>query len=587
MLNKLSFNKRLTLYLVLVFVVFSVLIVLLQYKRESDFRTRQLENTLDNITEMTNKYIVNKRINQTGAYFQIDSLKSILPETNIRISVIDASGIVNYDSEVGALDEMENHLKRPELQLALRNEFGSNIRMSATTGFSYYYYSKYYGAYYIRTAALYDVKIQDFLKAEKVFIFYLITISLLSVLVLILIMNRISQTLVRLKDFAIAISRGNKVEAVHFPEGELGVVSSEIVKIYNQLTEAKDSLSIEKNKLFGHLDALNEGVAFFSGKKEKIFSNNHFIHFLNHISKKTTISASDVFNVADFIEINQFIDHQLEKEDEINIHNLPQHHIEIFKNNKYFEISCIFFEDENFEIVIKDISKLEKRKIMKQQMTSNISHELKTPAATIQAYLETVLNNDLKDKKKSYFIEKAYAQTKKLTALLEDLSTLNNIEETNSNFVFDQLDIVEILDEVKESLQLKLETHQVKIKLHLPEKLSMNGNRTLLYSVFYNLFDNAIKYGGEGFSIIVDNYMDENGYLHFSVANTGNEIEEQHLPRIFERFYRVDSGRSRKTGGTGLGLAIVKNAIQLHGGSISARKYNKGGLEFLFSLAKN
>lgn len=587
MFKKLSFNQRLTIYLFIIFIVFSTLIVLLQFNREMEFRARQLENTMDNITELTHKYIISKHIFENQDFNKIDSLESILPVSNIRITLIDARGVVRYDTEVKDLSTMENHLKRPELQLALRNDFGSNIRSSATTGHNYYYYSKYYGDYYIRSAALYNVEIRDFLKAEKLFIFYVISICLITGIILLLITRRLSKTIIKLKDFAIAISRGNRVEEVEFPSGELGIVSREIVKIYNKLNEARDSISVEKSKLFNHLHALNEGVAFFSSEKEKLFTNNHFIHFLNHISEKSTISAEEVFKVKEFSPILKFIDSQLKKLDEITPNNLPQHQIEVFKNNKYFVISCIFFEDRNFEIVIKDISKPEKMRLLKQQMTSNIDHELKTPAATILGYLETLENNNLDDKKKQYFIGKAYAQAQKLSDLLEDLSTLNRIEETKGHFAFEKVNINEIIADVEDHLQLKMEKKNIHSILTLPENLSINGNKSLLFSVFYNLYDNAIKYGGENVSIILNNYMDENDTLHFSFANTGNDIEEKHLSRIFERFYRVDSGRSRKTGGTGLGLAIVKNAIQLHGGEISARKYKEGGLEFLFTLAKN
>ena len=104
--------------------------------------------------------------------------------------------------------------------------------------------------------------------------------------------------------------------------------------------------------------------------------------------------------------------------------------------------------------------------------------------------------------------------------------------------------------------------------------------------MFYNLFDNVIKYGGENIDLNISNYLDDDDNFYFSFFNTGNDIDEKHLSRIFERFYRVDTGRSRKTGGTGLGLAIVKNAIQLHNGEITARNYKDGGVEFLFTLGK-
>jgi signal transduction histidine kinase len=133
---------------------------------------------------------------------------------------------------------------------------------------------------------------------------------------------------------------------------------------------------------------------------------------------------------------------------------------------------------------------------------------------------------------------------------------------------------------------LKLDEHRIQVHVDLSGKLELNGNKSLLFSIFYNLFDNVIKYGGENSEIYLSNFLKDKKNYYFSFANTGNDVDEKHLTRIFERFYRIDDGRSRKTGGTGLGLAIVKNAIQLHHGEISARKYKEGGLEFLFSLAR-
>jgi signal transduction histidine kinase len=185
------------------------------------------------------------------------------------------------------------------------------------------------------------------------------------------------------------------------------------------------------------------------------------------------------------------------------------------------------------------------------------------------------------------FIKRAYAQTERLSQLIEDISSLNKIEEAGESYHFEKLKISIIVDEVVQHLQMKLEELQIRVNIDLPGKLVVNGNSSLLFSVFYNLFENAIRYGGEHFDIYLTNYLQDQDYYYFSFANTGNPIDESHLTRIFERFYRIDDGRSRNTGGTGLGLAIVKNAIELHNGKITARVYKEGrGVEFLFSLKK-
>jgi two-component system OmpR family sensor kinase/two-component system phosphate regulon sensor histidine kinase PhoR len=327
-------------------------------------------------------------------------------------------------------------------------------------------------------------------------------------------------------------------------------------------------------------------VAFFTPEKKRVLTNNQFIQNLNLISDTSTISAEKIFEIAALEPIVRFIDKQLEKPSGYQASDHPIAEVNLQRENRYFNVKCVFFQDNSFEIVIADTTKLEKRKLIKQQMTSNISHELKTPVATVMGYLETLEQNNLEAEKQKYFIEKAYAQAKRLSDLIEDISTLNKIEEAEDQYAFEPINIRRITLEVVENMQQKLDKNKVELHIDLPEMLIVNGNQSLLFSVFYNLFDNVIKYGGTGIKINLTKYLEDDKFFYFSFSNTGSEIDEKHLSRIFERFYRVDDGRSRKTGGTGLGLAIVKNAIMLHGGSISAKQDKEKGLEFLFSLKK-
>jgi signal transduction histidine kinase len=587
MFKKLILRKKLFIYFSVIFAVFTILVLIFQYEREKDFRKKQLENTFDNITEITHKFIKSNKLTDTGNFNLLDSLMTIIPRLNIRITVISPKGVVIYDSEMSDYEEMENHLHRPEVQASTAADFGTNIRKSATTGSSYYYYVKFYPDYYVRTAALYNIEIKDFMQINKLFIIYLIFLFVLLLFIFFFITKNLGETITKLKDFVVRLSSGEDIkESIKFPSDEFGSISSQIIAIYNKLNIAKDEILVEKNKLFSHLNALNEGIAFFSSDKKKILTNNHFIQFLNLISEKSNISADKIFEVKEFKPIIKFIDKQLKSDVLIKDYNLPQIEIDLFKNDKYFNIQCVIFQDKSFEIVIKETTKLEKRKLIKQQMTSNIAHELKTPVATVMGYLETLQNNNVTKEKQKYFIDKAFAQSKRLSELIEDISLLNKIEETKERFIFESVNIDEILTEVNENLKLRLDKKNIRVHIQFANPIILNGNKSLLFSVFYNLFDNAIKYGGENIDINISNYLDDNDNFYFSFSNTGNDIDEKHLSRIFERFYRVDTGRSRKTGGTGLGLAIVKNAIQLHNGEITARNYKNGGVEFLFTMEK-
>ena len=195
-------------------------------------------------------------------------------------------------------------------------------------------------------------------------------------------------------------------------------------------------------------------------------------------------------------------------------------------------------------------------------------------------------NPNIDKEKQQYFIERASKQAERLHLLLNDISLLNNIEDAGELFEIKQVHIKSIVSDVVENLESRMAAKNIKCKLNIDKDVVVNGNDSLLSSVFQNLLENSINYAGENVKIEIRNYLEDTKFHYFSYSDTGRGIPEEHLNRIFERFYRVDSGRTRELGGTGLGLSIVKNAIQLHKGNISARNKPEGGVEFLFSLAK-
>ncbi|MFZ0473009.1 MAG: HAMP domain-containing sensor histidine kinase, partial [Bacteroidales bacterium] len=218
---------------------------------------------------------------------------------------------------------------------------------------------------------------------------------------------------------------------------------------------------------------------------------------------------------------------------------------------------------------------------------SNIAHELKTPIASVRGYLETLMENkDLDEEKKQYFLDKALAQSARLTDLINDIVTLNKLDETGSSFPFEEVDVVGVVKEVRDNLTTSISRKKIRVDIDIDPETKVTANRSLVVSVFQNLMENAVTYAGENVTVTVRSLPGEQGYQRFSFADDGIGIPEEHQPRIFERFYRIDDGRSRKSGGTGLGLAIVKNAILLHKGEISLRTRPGGGTEFIFSLPK-
>jgi two-component system phosphate regulon sensor histidine kinase PhoR len=587
MISKFSYKNKLFLYFFIVFILFIVLVTLFQYRREKEYRIKELESKLNTYTELVNSYIIQNNIYENDNFRLLDSLTRFIPDRNIRITVIKYDGKVLYDSFVRDYFKMENHINRPEVQMAMHSEYGHKIRRSATTKKEYYYYARFFNRYFIRTAIIYNINVKDFLKAESLFLFFIIVLFFIIWTSLAYVSDRLGKSISQLKDFSLKASRNEIIDKeLSFPKNELGVISEQIIQIYNNLKNTKDELTTEKERLIRHLNVLQEGIAIFSPQKKKLLANNHFIQYINIISEKPIILPEHIFEIKEFKNINYFIDKQIIN-NKLESEGIPESiDVTINKDNKSFAVKCIVFNDKSFEIMISDISKLEKRKRIKQEMTNNIAHELKTPVSSIMGYLETLLNSNIEPSKKDYFIERAHQQAGRLSNLINDISLLTKIEEAGNLYNIELLKIREIVENVVDDVQLKLKEKKIDVHLTIDKKTIIRGNQILIYSIFRNLIDNTINYAGTNLVVNIDTFFEDNDYYYFLYSDNGIGIPEEYLPRIFERFYRIDKGRSRKQGGTGLGLSIVKNAVIFHKGEISVKSKLKKGVEFIFSLSK-
>jgi len=584
MTNPMSFRRRLFLYYFGIFLLFTVLILAFQYHREKDIKIAALDNRLNDIAQLTDNYIKVNSLNVTGNYHLIDSIFNLIPVPDLRITILAIDGKVLYDSSVDNWPAMENHLDRPEVGKSLYSPYGTAIRHSESTGKDYYYFSRYFNTHYIRIAEEYNINIKGFLKRETTFLVFMVIIFAGIWALLAAVTKRMGKSITMLRDFAARMRRGEGNDpSIIFPKNEIGEIGKEIVRIYNNLALNTAELSLQKEKLIRHLHVLNEGVAFFTPERTVTLSNSHFMVFLNTITGELSLTPEGFLDHPEFARIKAFLNSNLETG--AGKQENPSTEMRIEKGGKYFSVRCILFNDESFEVVITDITSTEQNKAMRQQMTSNIAHELKTPIASVRGYLETlIVNKDLDEHKRSHFLEKALGQSARLTDLINDIVTLNKLDETGTYFPFDEVDIADVVKEVCDNLMADIRSKQIKLDNAIEPGTMVNGNRSLIVSVFQNLLENVIAYAGEKVTVTVRTLPGEPGFRAFSFADNGVGIPAEHQERIFERFYRIDDGRSRKNGGTGLGLAIVKNAVLLHRGEISVRTRPGGGAEFIFSL---
>lgn len=223
---------------------------------------------------------------------------------------------------------------------------------------------------------------------------------------------------------------------------------------------------------------------------------------------------------------------------------------------------------------------------LKRQLTNNINHELKTPVASIQVCLETLLSGiTLSEEKRQELIERCYTNNERLRRLLADVSLITRIEDGNALISKEEVVINDILCDIADELEIMPENERMTLHTNFNEQVTINGNLSLIGSIFRNLTENAIAYS-EGKNIYISLLTNNEQECKIRFEDDGCGVEEKQLSRLFERFYRVDKGRSRKKGGTGLGLSIVKHAVLFHGGTITASNRPNGGLRFDFVLRK-
>src|SRR5665647_114673 len=574
-----TLNRRLFLYFFSIFFLMLTIISFFQYQREKEFRTEQLDQQLT-----IYNFTINKFIEEKGASWEtLEQYVKLFPDSSLRVTVIDTIGTVVFDSFVKKGTKLGNHLQRPEIQMALISENGKAIRHSFSTGINYYYLAHRFPKVFVRSALPYNVSLASMLKANTSFMYFMIVVLILAILALYLIARNFTQSIDRLRIFTQKAENEEILDTdIEFPNDELGEISKNIVHLYKLLLLTKDDVNKEREKLIKHLLISQEGLGIFSSEKKEILANTHFIQYTNILSDHQCESSDQIFSLPELDEINEFIDKSL-----LN-NQLNRKRLNIEKGGRIFALQCIVFQDNTFEISINDISVQEHENELKRHLTQNISHELKTPVSSILGYMESILENpNLDPLRQRFFIERSFQQAQRLSALLQDISTLNKMDEAKRLFEKEPSNLYEVVSDVLKDVNLQIEQKECTTINKVMSDCEIQGNRSLLYSIFRNLIDNALAYGGEKLTIEINCYREDEQFYYFSFSDNGIGVAEEHLSKLFERFYRVDKGRSRKVGGTGLGLAIVKNAVLFHRGNISAKNVPGGGLRFIFSLRKH
>lgn len=578
-----TYKSKLLVNFMALFAVFTLLLVMFQYNREKQYKRELLETRLRSYANVVAGAVnMAHAVNDSTSF---DALDRMLP-SDLRLTVIGHRGNVIYESRSHGILEMGNHLDRPEVAMAeeSREGEGVNIRCSATFHKDYFYFAKDYHGFIVRVALPFNAEVQNFMKADNVFLWFVLMLFPIALVLLIYISDRFGKAVSGLRNFMNSADRGLvDYERITFPQSELGKLGEKIMQKYKQLEDSSRQIALERERLLRHFHYFEEGIGIFDAKRRNLYTNPRFTQYINVILEHPTGNVDTLWKAQAFAPVAEFLD--LHSKQDTAQNDTPVFRYTLKAGGSTFGVQVLVYSDGSFELSLANVTKAEKNRVLKQQMSNNITHELRTPVSSIRGYLETIIEcPTLSDERKRYFVEKAFAQVVRLTDLIRDVALITKTEEAADLMPREEVDISRVIADVREDLHAGLESQHMTLHVNLPEGLTLNGNYSLIYSIFRNLVENSIRYAGEGTEVNISCYNMTQEFCYFSVYDTGQGVAEEHLPRLFERFYRVTEGRTRANGGTGLGLSIVRNAVLFHHGDISVRNRKGAGLEFIFTL---
>ncbi|HLE25733.1 MAG TPA: ATP-binding protein, partial [Thermodesulfobacteriota bacterium] len=510
----------------------------------------------------------------------------------IRITVIDKDGVVIGDSEEDPA-RMENHAKRPEVIDAISKGSGKSLRYSTTVKKGMFYVAlpvkdQTGGIKAVVRTALPLSFLEKVFSPVKFKIIYLGLILIAFALFLSLASTRaLTKSLDKTIKLSEEIAKGNFNVSIPISDkkGEIGKLNLALSTMAKKLDELFKQVSLEKTQLETVLSTMSEGVMVVRGDGKITLINNALKDMLGIKDDWIEKPYWEIFRIREIMElVENVIKKQLAEKKEISV---------LYPTERYFLASAIPLNSVEKEaiFVIFDITEFKRLERIKADIVANVSHELRTPLTAIKGYIETLEEGAYENPdERNHFLSVIKRHTDRLINIVSDLLLLSEIERKSapwgeeSKTAFEDVDFKEVVHSSLEALKSRVEEKSLHVSLNIQDGLpKYKGDRFLLEQMLINLIDNAVKYTPERGTIGVQ-VNQSDSHLGIEVFDRGVGIPKEHLPRIFERFYRADKTRSRKLGGTGLGLSIVKHVVIMHGGEIQVESEVGKGSRFIITL---
>ncbi len=510
---------------------------------------------------------------------------------DLRATVIAEDGTVVGDSEMDpeARRTAQNHKDRPEIRDAFEKGFGISKRHSISIGKDLLYVAVPFkagqNAGCLRLALPLSVLEDLEAKMLHIVIYAIGLIFLLSLFLTYIVSTLVSKPLKEMSQISRAMALGDfSRKPLIYPDDEIGDLAKAFAYMSERIKEQIEKIKKEGAKLDAVLSSMLEGIMVVDEKGSILLANpsiRKFFYMDLDPEQKAPIEVIRHAAVQDIVDgvlrggkdaIGHEISLSQPQERVLQVNGVP-----ILRNNRM----------EGAVLVFHDITELRRLEKVRQDFVANVSHELRTPIASIQGYAETLLDGAIDDKKNAKDFVKIIAEdSRRLARLIEDLLDLSKIESGKMKMVPEPLEIGPTVKRILKVLEKPVKNKSISAKADIPEDLpKVLADPERLSQVFMNLLDNAVKYTPEGGSVTVTACRDHDR-IRVDVSDSGIGIPETDLPRIFERFYRVDKSRSQELGGTGLGLSIVKHIVQAHGGEVSVRSVLGQGSTFSFTLTR-
>lgn len=528
---------------------------------------------------------------RTGSPNLEAACETIAAPPSTRVTVILPSGEVVCDTAEDAR-QMVNHRDRDEIREALRGNTGTATRYSATLGYNMIYLARpvlYNGEVVgvIRCAIPETAANQELRRLQKQIGWAALGIGAFAGLLGYFAARRTSQPLEEMSQDAGRVIRGDLNHRVALPEAEeLAVVGDSINRLAQQLEERSDVIGRQGYEQEAVLASMVEGVLAVDPQQRVMIVNKAAADLVG--GQLMDLRGRTLQEVIRNADLRDFATRALVSDESIESDVILRGHSERILRARGTALRNGHGEGIGAVIVLNDVTDFRRLENLRRDFVANVSHELKTPIASIKGWVETLLDGALQNPAEAeQFLRIVVKQADRLNSIIEDLLSLSKIEQSEeaADLEVEPGLIADVLQAVLNDCQAQAADRKIQMKLVCDASLSASINAPLLEQAVINLVDNAIKYSEPGSEVLVS-ARDAGAEVTIAVTDHGCGVDKDHVPRLFERFYRVDKARSRKLGGTGLGLAIVKHIVQAHRGRITVDSAPGKGSTFTIYLSK-